>query len=328
MTGFDLQSPISRRRALALGGGAMASLGAAGGLAAPVRAAVQHANDVKTLNPVPLPIADMLSALGTNDSIYANGVLSGKINRTDLNVTFNPLNVKFTGGFEVFHLAHFQSLEPNIAMVKGVIAVLPSEANGVIDRLLAKNMSPMAFHQHFTDESPQLFHIHFRGLGAPLDLAKDTNYVLGATATPLPYSAPPPSTPLDHKRIASILGGTATVGAGGFVLVTIPRKEQLRVLGYPVAPQLGVETNVQFEPLDAAGTSAAVAPDFSMVASEIDTVFAVQRQNGFLIECLYNQATDETPQLFFSHQIATGDPYDLAFKVRKALDHMNMKFKS
>jgi hypothetical protein len=37
------------------------------------------------------------------------------------------------------------------------------------------------------------------------------------------------------------------------------------------------------------------------------------------IGCLYNQETDEVPQLYFSHMWKTGSPYDLAQSVRKGL---------
>jgi hypothetical protein len=45
------------------------------------------------------------------------------------------------------------------------------------------------------------------------------------------------------------------------------------------------------------------------------------RAAGFEIGCLYNQETAEHPQLFFAHMLATGDPQDLAVKIRHGLDH-------
>ena len=44
------------------------------------------------------------------------------------------------------------------------------------------------------------------------------------------------------------------------------------------------------------------------------------RAQNWDIGCLYNQETDEQPQLFFSHQFKTGDPYDLAREIRRGLD--------
>ncbi len=51
------------------------------------------------------------------------------------------------------------------------------------------------------------------------------------------------------------------------------------------------------------------------------------REQGFTLHCLYNQETAETTQLYFSHQLAVGDAYELAARVRKGLEKANKKFK-
>ncbi len=44
------------------------------------------------------------------------------------------------------------------------------------------------------------------------------------------------------------------------------------------------------------------------------------RSQGWEINCLYNQETDEQPQLYFSHDYKVGDAYALAAEVRRGLD--------
>jgi len=51
--------------------------------------------------------------------------------------------------------------------------------------------------------------------------------------------------------------------------------------GIPINPFLNIATSVAFEPLDSNGTTAAVAPDFGMVSSEIQKVIAVMCQQGW-----------------------------------------------
>ncbi len=62
-----------------------------------------------------------------------------------------------------------------------------------------------------------------------------------------------------------------------------------------------------------------------MTPSEVQNVLAVMRAQHWDIGCLYNQETDEFPQLFFSHQIKTGDAIELAREVRRGLDHTDSK---
>ncbi len=65
-----------------------------------------------------------------------------------------------------------------------------------------------------------------------------------------------------------------------------------------------------------------------MVANNIDPLMEVMLGNGFHINCLYNQETDEYPQLFFSHQLNVGDPETLAHAVRAGLEKTDANFSS
>jgi hypothetical protein len=94
--------------------------------------------------------------------------------------------------------------------------------------------------------------------------------------------------------------------------------------GVRINPFLNIATNIAFEPL---GDGKAAAPDFGMVASEINPVVRIMRKQGWGIGCLYNQETAEHPQLFFSHQFKTGDPIQLAREIRNGLNLTDVKFK-
>jgi hypothetical protein len=62
-----------------------------------------------------------------------------------------------------------------------------------------------------------------------------------------------------------------------------------------------------------------------MVASEVQNVVRVMRRQGWEIGCLYNQETDEQPQLYFSHQVKVGNAVELAHEVRRGLNLTNSK---
>ena len=74
------------------------------------------------------------------------------------------------------------------------------------------------------------------------------------------------------------------------------------------------------------GQNAAAVPDFGMIASEINSVVSLMQQQGLDIGCLYNQETDEQPQLYLSHQFKTGDAIQLAKEIRARLILTNSKF--
>ncbi len=60
-----------------------------------------------------------------------------------------------------------------------------------------------------------------------------------------------------------------------------------------------------------------------MIGPEVQPVVAAMRKQGWFVGCLYNQETDETPQLYFSHMLKTGNAYALAAEIRKGLDLTN-----
>jgi hypothetical protein len=227
--------------------------------------------------------------------------------------------VVLTPEFELHGDLAFQPLAGGQAFLNGDLAVLPDEIQPVIDAIIANGLVFQAFHQHLYGLTPMVWFIHLRGAGDPLALARACRAVIEVTATPLPQTSPPPSTPLQAHRLATILHGDAEV-SGEVVTVTVPRRHGVRIDGVRVDPETNIATTVEFQPLNRAGTNAAVVPDFSMDSDEVMPVTALMRRLGWLDGCLYNQETDERPQLYFSHMLKVGDPYDLAAEIRAGLD--------
>ena len=331
MANLDLASRLNRRRALALGGGAAGGLILAGtgasagivpprGIVLPDGAPTLAAADAAGAAGLPVQqIESILQAPGT----VSNGVLSVSMSRTDLGTVKGPLGVPFEGPFELNFDIYFQSLGRNKAILNGDVTLKPNEVNPFIDALIRNDLVFQALHQHYIEENPQTWHIHFRGVGNPLDLARGLHDAIKtATSTPLPQKAGSTSTPLNADRLGQILGGDASVD-DGVVSVEVARKNRVRLGGVVISPYLNVANSIEIKPLNKSGSKAAVAPDFSMTADEVVPVTRLMRKLGWFDGCLYNQETDEQPQLYFSHMLKVGDPYELAREVRKGLDLTN-----
>jgi hypothetical protein len=319
----DPKVDLSRRRTIVTGASAVAGLLASH--ASGVASAEAMAQPEEAQARARLPVEQMEQILRTEGSID-NGVLSITQDRNDLNDVTGPGGIPFKPAWEIRNEFHFQPLQPGRAILNGEISILGREANPVIDRIITSGLVFQAFHQHFFDLSPQLFHIHLRGTGHPIGLARAVAAVVSATGTPLPQSPPPhPVTPLDTHLLENILGGSAEIDEQGVVVVSIARRENIILDRVHVKPEMGVQHTVNFEPLD--GNTTAVAPDFALIASEINPVMSIMRRHNFAVHCLYNQETAESPQLYFSHLLAVGDAYDLAHAVRKGLERTNADFK-
>jgi hypothetical protein len=266
-----------------------------------------------------LPVAQMEAILGAQGDV-SHGVLGVDADRSDLRVRGGPAQVTFADGFGVHHDLYFAPLSGDRAVFNGDIAVRAGEILPAIDAILGHGLEFQGEHQHLYDLRPMVWFLHFRGTGAPLALAGAVRAVLDRTGTPLPQRPPAhPTSPLPAAELGRILHGEASVGGNGVVTVVVPRTDRIVLGGVRVPPELNVSTNVEFEPLP--GGRAAVLPDFAMTSPEVRPVIATLRHAGWEIGCLYNQETDERPQLYFSHAFATGDPVTLARQVRAAVAH-------
>jgi Domain of Unknown Function (DUF1259) len=274
-----------------------------------------------------LPVGQMEQILQAKGTVSPSGVLTVELDRTDIGtITLHDYatgqDIPIEPSFELNGDLTFQPLGDGKAFFNGDIALKPNEVNPAIDAILANHLVFQAEHQHFYDFQTPVWFIHFRGTDDPLTLAREIHNVVKATATPLPQAPPAhPTTPLNPDRLKAILhGDSADVGDNGVVTVSVPRTDEIKIDHVKVDPDANIETSVVFEPLDNSGNNAAVAPDFSLEASEVNPVVSLMRSKNWDIGCLYNQEIGEQPQLFFSHQIKTGDPYQLAHEVRDALD--------
>jgi hypothetical protein len=319
MSNPDINARISRRRALALGGGL--TVGGALAAVSPLTAtAVAHDHHWDRRQRGTLPADQIQQIVGAQGTV-TKGVLSVEIERQDIGDVSGPLGVTFTPAFEVNGTLTFQPLGRGTAFFNGDLALKPEETNPVIDAIIANGLIFQAFHQHYIETTPNVWFIHFRGEGDPLELAQAVHNVLTVTSTPLPQTMPSnPTSPLDADRLASILNGDAQVGDEGVVTVTVGRTDTIVIDGIQVSPEANISTEVQFKPLSSTGSRAAAGPDFSMESSEVMPVVTLMRQLGWFQGCLYNQETNESPQLYFDHMLKTGDAYALAQEIRRGLD--------
>lgn len=236
MSNLDGGIKVNRRRVLALGGGAAAGtllsgalpVADAAGAQQPVPASVQHAA---------LPV-EKIEAIVQAQGTATKGVLSIDIERKDVGDVVGPLGVTFTPAFEVNGTLTFQPLSRQRAFFNGDLPLKPSETQPFIDAIIANGLIFQAYHQHYIETRPNVWFIHFRGHGDPLKLAHAVHKVMKTTSTPLPQKPPSnPTTPLNPKRLASILHGDAQVGDEGVVTVTIDRTDPVVIDGIRVSPR-------------------------------------------------------------------------------------------
>lgn len=315
----------TRRRVLQLGG-------LAGGLAvaAPLLGRPQDAaaaQDASQASAAPAGTAQafreiqkIIRAKGT----VSNGILDITIDRDDIpNVHKDgvPIKPAFMINGDVF----FQPLGDGSFVMNGDLCFKPEELNPAIDQMIKHGLVFQAEHQHLFSLEPMVWFMHFRSKGSARRIAEGIAAILSATSTPLPQAPPKnPTTPLDAKRLARIIGAPATVDDSGVVNFALPQREPITLGGVRINPYLNVSTTVAFQPLD--GHRAVAVPDFGQLAHQVNNCASTMRAQGWQVDCLYNQETDEHPQLFFSHDYKVGNAYELAHEIRRGLEQTSVRF--
>lgn len=325
MSIFEAATPLTRRRALKMGAGltggllTTAALGQNSALAEP--GDNRGENHTTPSKDVQREIEDIIDAQGS----ASDGVFSIEIDREDItDVTLH--GVPILPSFQINGALNFQSIGDGQVMMNSDMALKASELQAFINELIKHDIEFQAEHQHFYDFDPLVWFVHFRAKGDPGTIAKGVKAALNVTSTPFPQSMPVnPKTPLPADKIGRILGASPQIGANGVVNYNVPRAEPIRLGGVRINPYLNVATPIAFEPYRG-GQNAAAVPDFGMIASEINKVVGKMQSQGWDIGCLYNQETDEYPQLYFSHQFKVGDAITLAKEIRNGLNLMNVKF--
>ncbi|MBV8491453.1 MAG: DUF1259 domain-containing protein [Candidatus Eremiobacteraeota bacterium] len=263
-------------------------------------------------------IQQIVQAQGTID----NGVLSIEIDRKDITGT-NIRGTPILPSFEINGGLVFQSIGGGVYM-NGDMALKTSEVDPFLDALFAHNVIWQAEHQHFYDLTPEVWFVHFRMEGSPQEVARAIKAALDVTSTPFPQTLPSnPTTPLPAKQIGQIIGAKPNIGSDGVVSLNIPRANPIVLGGIRINPYLNIMTAIAFQPLGGGNQCAAVS-DYGMIASEVQRVISFMRHQGWDSGCLYNQETDEQPQLYFDHVFKTGSPLELAREIRAGLNLMNV----
>ncbi|MBV9270325.1 MAG: DUF1259 domain-containing protein [Candidatus Eremiobacteraeota bacterium] len=326
----DKPQNLSRREVITLGaalaGGITGSVIAGRGSVASGAPILRTSNAAAT-NTTPPPsvvhnIQQIINAKGTVD----NGVLNIEIDRNDINNVRWRGSVPFLPSFEINGTLFFESLGGSYVMTNSDLALKSSEVDPFIDQLIRHNIEFQAEHQHFYDIEPDIWFIHFRARGTATYVAEGIKAALNVTSTPLPQAPPSnPTTPLPAEELGDIIGAKPSIGSNGVVNFDVPRREDIVLGNVHINPYLNVATSISFQPYGG-GRNAVAVPDYGMIPSEINRVVGHMRSLGWDSGCLYNQETDEQPQLFFDHMVKIGDSLQLAREIRSGLNLMNVVF--
>jgi hypothetical protein len=243
------------------------------------------------------------------------GTYKISFHRSDLHVKVRDISIK--PGFALTSWAGFIK-SGDSAITYGDLAVLETEMNPVISKLMEEGIEVSALHNHLIYETPRIIYIHFVGYGNEVDMAKGLKEALVLTGMPFTSAAASTEAKSDTARkIEEILGYQGTM-KNDVLSVGVPRKDlHIKMKGAEIPGSMGMNISLNFQ-LD--GSKAAINGDFMLLAREVTPVIKALRTNGIDIASLHNHMLDEEPRVFFLHFWAYGDAVTLAKGLKAALD--------
>jgi Domain of Unknown Function (DUF1259) len=202
-------------------------------------------------------------------------------------------------------------------IVMGDVVVTEDHVAPAMDAALAGGLEVTALHNHFAGDSPRIMFMHVAGTGDALRLAESIGKVFEASRAPMNVPAPGPIDPaassLDREALDRALGVKGDYANGVFKAVV---GRTARMHGQSLGSAMGVNTWAAF-----AGSMdrAAVAGDFVMKESELQSVLKALRRAQIRVVAIHNHMTGEEPRLVFLHYWGVGPATSLSAGVRSAL---------
>ncbi|HEY0379946.1 MAG TPA: DUF1259 domain-containing protein [Pyrinomonadaceae bacterium] len=261
-------------------------------------------------------------ALGKAGSIQPGDVYKVSLPRSDLQVTAGGVQLKpalALGSWVAFKKSG------GMTMVMGDLVLTEDEVTPVMTKLQEGGVEQTALHNHVLHENPRVMYMHISATGDAVKIAKAIHDALSLTKTP--FAAPAggggqtQDLGINTKQLDQTLGHGGKAN-GGVYQFSVPRAEAISENGMEVPPAMGLATAINFQPTG--GGRAAITGDFVLIASEVNPVIRVLRENGIEVTALHSHMLDEAPRLFFMHFWANDDAQKLARGLRAALDKMNI----
>ncbi len=260
-------------------------------------------------------VDDLLGRRGEQES---PGVWKYDLTRDDLQVNINGQAIKPELALDGW--ITFQQLAGKTRMM-GELVLTPNEIDPVISALQSGGIQAMALHNHLSGESPEVMYLHIHAEGDPVTIAQTLKSALAQSKTPTHEEKSKEKVEgIDVEQIHRIIGGDQE-SDDGVLSLEVERRDKITDAGLPIPPAMEVSSEAKFQPTG--NGQAVMYGEIILVASEVNPVLKMLRQNGITVMALHNHMLTEQPRVFFIHCLGKGDAIALARAMRAALDQTN-----
>ncbi len=208
------------------------------------------------------------------------------------------------------------------AMVMGDVVLTETDLAPVQQEVVRQGFAITAIHNHFVRNRPNVMYMHIDGNGRLEKLASGVKAIFDKVKEtrghdPKESKADSVVNTINIPLLDSIIGYKGEFNKGVYKY-TIGRPDvPLQEHGIPVSSFAGFNTWAAWQ-----GTpeKAAVAGDFTILASEVEPVIKALVENGIEVVAVHNHMVHEQPRIYFLHYWGVGPADKLANGLKAALN--------
>ncbi|KIV73280.1 hypothetical protein SZ39_2042 [Bacillus mycoides] len=217
----------------------------------------------------------------------------------------------------------FESLdESGNALCLGETAAFENQVEQLLSNLRDRGITVSGLHNHWIDENPRLFYIHWESIDDPIAFARKTREAIDFLGPVLPPDLPPPVVSPEFQELCdaftTMLGGEGEIESGPVCFVMRPLNFEATILGRTTNSPLVHHQLFSFESLDSSEVALCLG-ETATNQEQTNQLISNLRKVGFIVSAFHNHWLEDDPHLIYVHWEAIDDPLAFARKSKNAI---------
>lgn len=221
----------------------------------------------------------------------------------------------------------FESLdESGNALCLGETVVFQSQVEKLLSNLRERDIIVSGLHNHWLNENPRLFYVHWESIDDPIAFARKTRESIDFLGPVLPPDLPEPIVTPEFEELceefAATLGGDGEIEIGPVCFVTRHVDFGVTILGRPTNSPLVGHQLFSFESLDPSEVALCLG-ETATRQDQTDQLISQLLKFGFIVSAFHNHWLEDDPHLIYVHWESVEDPIAFARKSKRAIEFLS-----
>ncbi|MEB3057481.1 DUF1259 domain-containing protein [Bacillus pseudomycoides] len=221
----------------------------------------------------------------------------------------------------------FESLDASgKALCLGETVAFQNQVEQVLSNLRDRGIIVSGLHNHWMNENPRLFYIHWESIDDPIAFARKSRESIDFLGPVLPPDLPPVEVTPEFKELCdaftTLLGGEeGEIEPGPVCFVMRPVNFEATILGRTTNSPLVSHQLFSFESLDSTEVALCLG-ETATNQEQTNQLISSLLTFGFKVTAFHNHWLEDNPHLIYVHWESIEDPLAFARKSKRAIEFL------